>query len=70
MIHQLYRARAGHTTVEFALVSLLTAITLLFVVETGRMLLVYAAFANATREGTRYAMHEMSEIKHLVINYN
>ncbi len=22
------------------------------------------------REGTAYAMHEMSEIKHLVINYN
>jgi Flp pilus assembly protein TadG len=47
--------REGSTLVEFALVAFLTTVTLLFVVETGRMLLVYTAIANAAREGARYA---------------
>ena len=48
--------RSGQTLVEFSLVAFLTGITLLFVVEMGRMLLVYAAIANAAREGVRYAI--------------
>jgi Flp pilus assembly protein TadG len=41
--------------VEFSLVAFLVVMMLLFVVETGRMLLIYAAVANAAREGVRYA---------------
>ena len=48
--------RAGQTLVEFSLVAFLTSITMLFIVEVGRMLMVYAAVANAAREGVRYAM--------------
>jgi Flp pilus assembly protein TadG len=48
--------RAGQTIVEFAVVALLTAIILLFVVEIGRMLLVYTTVANAARAGVRYAV--------------
>jgi Flp pilus assembly protein TadG len=41
--------------VEFSLVAFLTVMMLLFVVETGRMVLVYTAVADAAREGVRYA---------------
>jgi Flp pilus assembly protein TadG len=42
--------------VEFSLVTLLTVIMLLFIVEMGRMVLVYTTVANAARAGLRYAM--------------
>jgi Flp pilus assembly protein TadG len=48
--------RAGQTLVEFAVVTVITVIMLLFVVEMGRMLLVYTAVANAARAGLRYAI--------------
>ena len=48
--------RAGQTMVEFSVVAVLTAIMLLFVVEMGRMLLVYTTVANAARAGVRYAI--------------
>jgi Flp pilus assembly protein TadG len=48
--------RSGQTLVEFSLMGFLTTIVLLSVVETGRMVLVYAAVANAAREGVRYAV--------------
>lgn len=47
---------SGQALVEFSLVALLTTLMLLFVVEMGRTLLVYAAIANAAREGVRYAI--------------
>jgi Flp pilus assembly protein TadG len=47
---------AGQTLVEFAVVTVITVIMLLFVVEMGRMLLVYTAVANAARAGLRYAI--------------
>jgi Flp pilus assembly protein TadG len=34
----------------------MTSITMFFVLEIGRMLLVYTAIANAAREGVRYAI--------------
>ena len=40
---------------EFSVVAVLTVIMLLFVVEIGRMLLVYTTVANAARAGVRYA---------------
>ena len=48
--------RRGQTLVEFSVVAVLTAIMLLFVVEMGRMLLVYTTVANAARAGVRYAI--------------
>jgi Flp pilus assembly protein TadG len=48
--------RIGQSLVEFSLVALLTVIMLLFVVEMGRMLLVYTTVANAARAGLRYAI--------------
>jgi Flp pilus assembly protein TadG len=48
--------RSGQTLVEFSVVALLTAIMLLFVVEIGRVLLVYTTVANAARAGVRYAI--------------
>jgi Flp pilus assembly protein TadG len=48
--------RSGQSLVEFSLVALMTVIMLLFVVEMGRMLLVYTAVANAARAGLRYAI--------------
>jgi Flp pilus assembly protein TadG len=48
--------RSGQTLVEFALMAFLTTMVLLAVVETGRMVLVYAAVADAAREGVRYAI--------------
>ena len=47
--------RRGQTLVEFSVVAVLTVIMLLFVVEIGRMLLVYTTVANAARAGVRYA---------------
>ena len=48
--------RRGQTLVEFSVVAVLTVIMLLFVVEMGRMLLVYTTVANAARAGVRYAV--------------
>jgi Flp pilus assembly protein TadG len=48
--------RCGQSLVEFSLVSVTTVIMLLFVVEMGRMLLVYTTVANAARAGLRYAI--------------
>jgi Flp pilus assembly protein TadG len=45
----------GQSLVEFSVVTVLTVIMLLFVVEVGRMLLVYVTVANAARAGLRYA---------------
>lgn len=50
-----WRERSGQGLVEFSLTAFLTAITMLFVLEIGRMLLVYAVIADAAREGVRYA---------------
>jgi Flp pilus assembly protein TadG len=50
------RRRSGQSLVEFSLTALMTSITMLFVLEIGRMLLVYTAIANAAREGVRYAI--------------
>ena len=50
------RGRSGQGLVEFSLTAFMTAIAMLFVVEVGRMLLVYAVIANAAREGVRYAI--------------
>jgi Flp pilus assembly protein TadG len=46
----------GQTLIEFAVVTVITVIMLLFVVEMGRMLLVYTTVANAARAGLRYAI--------------
>ncbi|MGA3095654.1 MAG: TadE family protein [Bryobacteraceae bacterium] len=48
--------RGGQTLVEFSVATLLTVVMLLFVVEMGRMLLVYMTVANAARAGVRYAV--------------
>jgi Flp pilus assembly protein TadG len=48
--------RSGQSLVEFSLTAFLTSITMLFVLEIGRMLLVYTAIADAAREGVRYAI--------------
>ncbi len=48
--------RRGQAMVEFSLVTLLTVIMLLFIVELSRMVLVYTTVANAARAGLRYAM--------------
>jgi Flp pilus assembly protein TadG len=53
------RRPAGHrgqTLVEFSVVAVLTVVMLLFVVEMGRMLLVYTTVGNAARAGLRYAV--------------
>jgi Flp pilus assembly protein TadG len=50
------RRRSGQTLVEFSLTAFLTSITMLFVLQIGRMLLVYTAIADAAREGVRYAI--------------
>lgn len=47
--------RRGQGLVEFSVIAVMTVILLLFVAETGRMLLVYATVANAARAGVRYA---------------
>jgi Flp pilus assembly protein TadG len=48
--------RGGQTLVEFSLVTFLTIILLLAVVEISRMVLVYTTVANAARAGARYAV--------------
>jgi Flp pilus assembly protein TadG len=48
--------RNGQTLVEFSVVTLLTVLILLFVVEVSRMALVYTTVANAARAGIRYAI--------------
>lgn len=48
--------RSGQSLVEFSLMAVLSTLVLLFVVEASRMVLVYAAIANAAREGVRYAI--------------
>jgi Flp pilus assembly protein TadG len=42
--------------VEFCGVAILTVLMLLFIVEMGRMVLVFTAVANAARAGVRYAI--------------
>lgn len=51
-----FHGRVGQSLVEFSLVAVLTVVMLFFVVETGRMLLVYTTVANAARAGARYAI--------------
>jgi Flp pilus assembly protein TadG len=51
----LRRASQGQSLVEFSVVTVLTVLMLLFVVEMGRMVLVYVTIANAARAGARYA---------------
>jgi Flp pilus assembly protein TadG len=48
-------SRRGQGLIEFSVVAFLLVIMLLFVVEMGRMLLVYTTVANAARAGVRYA---------------
>jgi Flp pilus assembly protein TadG len=48
--------RSGQSLVEFSLTAFLISVTMLFVLEVGRMLLVYTAIADAAREGVRYAI--------------
>jgi Flp pilus assembly protein TadG len=48
--------RGGQGLVEFSLVAVMTVIMFLFIVEMGRMLLVYTTVANAARAGVRYAV--------------
>jgi Flp pilus assembly protein TadG len=47
--------RRGQGLIEFSLVAVMTVLLLLFVVEMGRILLVYTTVANAARAGVRYA---------------
>jgi Flp pilus assembly protein TadG len=47
--------RRGQGLIEFSLVAVMTMLLLLFVVEMGRILLVYTTVANAARAGVRYA---------------
>jgi Flp pilus assembly protein TadG len=48
--------RRGQSLVEFSVVTVLTLIMLLFIVEMARMVIVYTAVANAARAGVRYAV--------------
>lgn len=50
------QSRRGQGLVEFSLVTFMTVIMLLFVVEAARMVLVYTSLANAARAGVRYAV--------------
>jgi Flp pilus assembly protein TadG len=50
------RGSSGQGLLEFSLVAVMTVIMLLFIVEMGRMLLVYTTVANAARAGVRYAI--------------
>jgi Flp pilus assembly protein TadG len=49
-------ALQGQSLVEFTIVCFMLCILMLAVVETGRMVLVYATVANAARAGARYAV--------------
>jgi Flp pilus assembly protein TadG len=55
-VRRRYCGRAGQTLVEFSLVTFLTIVLLLAVVEISRMVLVYTTVANAARAGARYAV--------------
>ena len=48
--------RRGQGLFEFAVIAVLTVITLLFIVEVGRIVLVSTTVANAARAGVRYAI--------------
>jgi len=48
--------RGGQGLVEFSLVTLMTVLMLLFVVEMGRAVLVSTTVDNAAQEGVRYAI--------------
>ncbi len=50
------RSRAGQSLVEFSLVAVMLLIMFLFIVEMGRMVMVYTTVANAARAGERYAI--------------
>jgi hypothetical protein len=50
------RGQAVKPSWSLAVVALMTVIMLLFVVEMGRMVLVYTTVANAARAGVRYAI--------------
>lgn len=50
------RRESGQGLIEFAVVTFISTIMLLFVSETGRMIVVYTTIANAAREGVRYAI--------------
>ena len=46
----------GQTLVEFSLVTFMTVVLFLAIVEISRMILVYTTVANAARAGARYAV--------------
>ena len=48
--------RGGQTLVEFSLVTFMTVLLFLAIVEISRMVLVYTTVANAARAGARYAV--------------
>src|SRR4029077_5233331 len=50
------RGNRGQTLVEFGVCAVVAMMTLLAVVEFGRMVLVYTTVCNATRVGVRFAM--------------
>jgi len=49
-------ASRGQTLVEFSLVTFMTVLLFLAIVEISRMVLVYTTVANAARAGVRYAV--------------
>ena len=55
MLRQL-RSERGSTLVEFGQVAFLLMITMVAMVEFGRMLVVYTTVANSARAGARYAI--------------
>jgi Flp pilus assembly protein TadG len=50
------KSEQGNATVEFALISVMSMMLLLGVVEMGRMILVYTTIAHAAKYGARYAI--------------
>lgn len=54
--HHWAEARGGQTLVEFSLVTFMTILLFLAIVEISRMVLVYTTVANAARAGARYAV--------------
>jgi Flp pilus assembly protein TadG len=48
--------RGGQTLIEFSLVTFMTVLLFLAIVEISRMVLVYTTVANAARAGVRYAV--------------
>ena len=53
---RLRHAQRGGTTVEFAIVSVLTLMLMFAIVDFGRALYTYHLVSNAAREATRYAI--------------